>query len=78
MDADFHVYWKQGKATPWRYATVARTARVHAKDHLGQISKSSVSFHLKGIKLRHFSDGGMRRYHSIIHGHCIKNDTVEF
>mmetsp|Transcript_40838 Transcript_40838/g.84979 ORF Transcript_40838/g.84979 Transcript_40838/m.84979 type:complete len:100 (+) Transcript_40838:2108-2407(+) len=39
------------------------------KERLGQISESSVSFHLKNPKAK-AADSGMRRYHALIYDLC--------
>ena len=74
-NAEQHAAWKIGiPAQDW---TKLRDYHGIAwKEGLGQISESSVSFHLKS-KHSQTADSGMRRYHAILYGLCNQTTTKE-
>ena len=70
-NVDQHAAWKVGKPGQ-KWKTLVDFHGIAWKEGLGQISESSVSFHLKreGITT---VDSGMRRYHAILYGLCPEN-----
>lgn len=66
--ADQHAAWKVGKpGQNWK-----KLVSIHGiawKEGLGQISESSVSFHLKDSNSKSM-DKGMRRYHALLYNLC--------
>jgi hypothetical protein len=73
MDAEFHAKWRKGRANPWGQDRLERQFNYTTKEGMGQISKDTVSFHLKSVKSNEFADSGMRRYHAILYGYCSGN-----
>ena len=73
-NADQHAAWRIGKpAQDWK--KLVDFHGIAWKEGLGQISESSVSFHLKKPNAKTV-DSGMRRYHVILYGLC-HNRTVK-
>jgi glycoprotein-N-acetylgalactosamine 3-beta-galactosyltransferase len=70
--ADFHATWNHERPSVWRADTLEKVHGIVSKEGLGQISETSVSFHLKG-KRKGVQDRGIRRYHAILHGLCNKS-----
>jgi glycoprotein-N-acetylgalactosamine 3-beta-galactosyltransferase len=69
--AQFHASWHHDDPAPWRYEKLETFHGIASKEGAGQISETSVSFHLKGA--RHgIEDRGIRRYHAILYGLCDK------
>ena len=65
---DQHADWSIGKpAQDW--AHLPKYHGIAWKEGMGQISETSVSFHLKKKEVRTI-DSGMRRYHAILYGLC--------
>ena len=62
---DFHAGWTNQQAAVWHAEPLDRVHGIASKEKLGQISTSSISFHLKGQ-----SPDLMRRYHAILYGLC--------
>lgn len=72
-NADQHTDWRIGKpAQDW--ALLPNNHGIAWKEGLGQISETSVSFHLKKKEIRTI-DSGMRRYHAILYGLCSNLTT---
>jgi glycoprotein-N-acetylgalactosamine 3-beta-galactosyltransferase len=72
-NADQHTDWTIGKpAQDWAY--LPENHGIAWKEGLGQISETSVSFHLKKKQIRTI-DSGMRRYHAILYGMCSNLTT---
>ena len=72
-NADQHADWSIGKpAQDWAY--LPNNHGIAWKEGLGQISETSVSFHLKKKQIRTI-DSGMRRYHAILYGMCSNLTT---
>jgi glycoprotein-N-acetylgalactosamine 3-beta-galactosyltransferase len=72
-NADQHADWAIGKpAQDWAY--LPENHGIAWKEGLGQISETSVSFHLKKKQIRTI-DSGMRRYHAILYGLCSNLTT---
>lgn len=69
--ANFHATWKHQYPSVWRADSLEKVHGILSKEELGQISETSISFHLKG-KRKGVEDRGMRRYHAILHGICKK------
>ena len=65
----FHAAWNHSVKSVWRHEPLEQVHGIASKEGLGQISETSVSFHLKGKK-RGFNDRGIRRYHAILYGLC--------
>jgi hypothetical protein len=72
--ADFHATWNHSLPAPWRYEPLEKVHGIANNEYLGQISETSVSFHLKGPR-KGFEDRGIRRYHAILYGLC--NGTTQ-
>ena len=73
---NFHANWTRDQPAVWHPGPLDRVHGIASKEGLGQISESSVSFHLKGMP-KGSQDRGMRRYHAILHGLCNgRNLTV--
>jgi glycoprotein-N-acetylgalactosamine 3-beta-galactosyltransferase len=66
---NFHASWKKGFPSVWRADSLEQFHGIKSKDGLGQISETSVSFHLKG-RLKGVQDRGIRRYFAILYGQC--------
>ena len=66
---DFHAKWRKSDPAPWRPIPLEKFHGIVNKEGLGQISETSVTFHLKGKRVG-FEDRGMRRYHAILYGLC--------
>jgi glycoprotein-N-acetylgalactosamine 3-beta-galactosyltransferase len=72
-NADQHAGWSVGKpAQDW--ALLPNNHGIAWKEGLGQISETSVSFHLKKKQVRTI-DSGMRRYHAILYSMCSNLTT---
>jgi hypothetical protein len=65
---DQHAQWNVGKPGQ-NWGHLPKFHGIAWKEGLGQISESSVSFHLK-VKNPLSADSGMRRYHAILYGLC--------
>lgn len=71
-NADFHVQWTHQTLANYYPKTLEKAHGIVHKERLGQISKSSVSFHLKPLRPDPSlpPDSGMRRYHALLYGLC--------
>ena len=81
LDANFHASWTKARGAPWIAPALEGKHGIACKERLGQISKTSVSFHLKGHPgtTSIYLDDGLRRYHAILYGLCTnrtRNDAV--
>lgn len=72
--ANFHANWTRALPAVWHPIPLETHHGIASQEGLGQISTSSVSFHLKGRALGSH-DRGMRRYHAILHNLC-SNKTM--
>ena len=68
-NVNFHASWNHDVASVWRADSLEQVHGIISKEGLGQISETSVSFHLKG-KHKGVQDRGMRRYYGILYGLC--------
>ena len=66
---DYHARWNHQVPSVWRHESLQKAHGIASKEGLGQISETSVSFHLKGER-KPFGDCGIRRYHAILYGKC--------
>eukprot|EP00934_Nitzschia_sp_Nitz4_P003312 Nitzschia sp. Nitz4//scaffold144_size56818//45724//47919//NITZ4_006546-RA/size56818-snap-gene-0.12-mRNA-1//-1//CDS//3329536543//3302//frame0 len=66
---EFHASWTKDEPSVWHAETLDRVHGIVSKELLGQISESSISFHLKGDP-EGVHDLGIRRYHAILHSLC--------
>ena len=71
MDAEFHASWNRRKPANW-VPQLLESQGIANLNRMGQISKWSVSFHLKPIRDRPNPpiDLGMRRYYALLYGNC--------
>ena len=67
--AEFHASWTKDQPAVWRPDDLEKFHGIISKGRLGQISKSTVSFHLKNIRNSDV-ENGLRRYHAILRGLC--------
>jgi glycoprotein-N-acetylgalactosamine 3-beta-galactosyltransferase len=69
-NVDQHVSWKAGiPGQDWE--SLVNEHGIAWKEGIGQVSESSVAFHLKQPRTTpQASDSGMRRYHAILYGLC--------
>lgn len=79
LDAQFHATWNKGVPSPWRWEELEKYHHIVSKEGLGQISESSISFHLKDWNQKEpnpnrTEDDGIRRYHAILYGACQDNN----
>jgi len=68
-NAEFHATWTHDTPHVWRAKELLESHNIVSKEMMGQISGTSVSFHLKG-KARGVRDRGIRRYHAILNDMC--------
>ncbi|KAL3921395.1 MAG: hypothetical protein SGILL_002769 [Bacillariaceae sp.] len=89
LNADFHAHWKYPKKSPFRPKLMNDEYGIKEPDEMGQIPRSTVSFHLKNPfelrksfkpnKLREFEDfidDGMRRYFASIYKLCEELEII--
>ena len=72
-DAAYHSTWNHTKVANWYPTLLDKHQGIKSKDNMGQISKNSVSFHLKQLKKSDATlppDSGMRLYHALLYGQC--------
>lgn len=78
-DVNYHAQWTKRQGGNWWPSLLETRQGIPQPEGLGQISKSSVSFHLKPIKENGRNDlppdKGMRRYHAILYGLCDNHTT---
>jgi glycoprotein-N-acetylgalactosamine 3-beta-galactosyltransferase len=67
--AEVHATWKKDLPSVWRAESLHDFHGIVSKEGLGQISETSVSFHLKGSR-KGVQDCGIRRYHAILYDLC--------
>ena len=63
LDVNFHARWRSGTKSVWHAEDLESLHGIASKDLLGQISETSVSFHIKdhdGRGKTMFADDGMR------------------
>jgi hypothetical protein len=80
LDVNFHSSWKaKSKAAVWLPQILKDVHGIASKEGLGQISETSVSFHLKDHhnKGSLYADGGLRRYHAILYGLCGDKSSAQ-
>lgn len=80
LDAEFHARWNKQRSSPWMAKDLESYHGIASSEGLGQISETSVSFHLKHdqgkasrrirMRIAQLPDDGMRRYHAIIYNLC--------
>ena len=68
-NANFHVKWRIGTPSVWRADSLEKFHGIASLEGLGQISKSSVSFHLKDDEMP-TAEPPLRRYHAILYSCC--------
>ena len=70
-DAAYHGFWNHKQKANW-IPRLLENQGIASKDNMGQISKSSVSFHLKQLKPDASlpPDSGMRLYYALLYGKC--------
>ena len=69
MDAQVHASWVKRLRVTWYPHALEDFHGIAQKERLGQISESSVSFHLKPAKAGN-PVPEMRRYHALVYGLC--------
>ena len=69
-NVEFHSNWTMDVPAVWQPIGLRAQHGIVSKEGLGQISTSSVSFHLKSESSIGVQDGGIRRYHAILHNLC--------
>mmetsp|Transcript_41752 Transcript_41752/g.100534 ORF Transcript_41752/g.100534 Transcript_41752/m.100534 type:complete len:558 (+) Transcript_41752:2-1675(+) len=65
--ANFHVKWRKATPSVWRAESLEKFHGIASLEGMGQISASSVSFHLKDDEAP-TADPPLRRYHAILYG----------
>ena len=72
LDAQFHAAWVPTRKALWLWEKLQYFHGIRGNQTLlGQISKTSVSFHLDKSTVRSQApDRGMRRYHAILYDQC--------
>jgi glycoprotein-N-acetylgalactosamine 3-beta-galactosyltransferase len=72
LDVQFHASWTPTRHALWLWEPLQVMHGIRGnQSQLGQISNTSVSFHLdKSIVRSYALDRGMRRYHAILYQHC--------
>jgi len=68
-NAEYHATWTHDVPSVWRAKGLLEQHGIKSKEKMGQISSTSVSFHLKG-RARGIRDRGIRRYYAILNGLC--------
>ena len=68
-DANFHVKWKKDTPNVWRAESLERFHGIMSLEGMGQISTTSVSFHLKNDEMP-TAVPPLRRYHAILYSCC--------
>eukprot|EP00977_Amphora_coffeiformis_P002880 scaffold538_cov166-Amphora_coffeaeformis.AAC.22 len=70
-DAKYHANWDKTQKANW-YPKHLKLQGIANKDFMGQISKNSVSFHLKQTKPNPAlpPDSGVRFYYALLYGKC--------
>lgn len=71
-DAAYHSNWDHTKKANWYPKLLRDYQKIESKDGMGQISKNSVSFHLKPPFPNPVlpEDYGMRLYYAHLYGKC--------
>lgn len=71
-DAAYHAAWNHNKKANWFPKILEEFQHIASKDGMGQISRTSVSFHLKQDKRNPAlpSDSGVRFYYANLYGKC--------
>jgi hypothetical protein len=74
LDVNFHAGWRAEDVAVWMPGILEEMHGIASKEELGQISETSVSFHLKDHNKKGslYADDGLRRYHAILYGLCDK------
>lgn len=71
-DAAYHANWNHKQLANWYPKLLSKFQGIASKDNMGQISKNSVSFHLKQLRPDPSlpPDSGMRFYYALLYGKC--------